>query len=548
MPPAILNLPAISATANPDFRDVAACAKWLESLPLINVGPTHGRLLSEIEELNCCEISPSERLRILELLHEPVIFVQLEQAKKFANRAVPLAKPEREILLGVVALWGALGSGYQHCLQAFSGISASLRAGSGQMELACQRALWCATQQINEHYRCYQDVGGEEWKQLHQLYLFAEEHQLVNAQVAHPLQKEEWKTTCMETYVQALLLQLINPCEYTARQLGLISRWLDRWGETARLKHSYTDPGWDKPAPVLAVDLGGDKEPCQLEPNDASRTLQGTWRYLDVTALAKNVRERAASLKKGLAPTLLNLGDDVPAPLAEYLLNQMHYQWCEVKPQRTPARKSAPGEADLATGMGAMHYYITARPFRQPGDNRELSKAQREEIATFGRVSTHTEDNHASQHGFALERWLIQEESLAGMRLQRKEGPARFIHAQLIAARPSDARTFMLGTVRWLRVDGNYAPTLSVRAMPGVPQGIAIRATGLNAMTDKYIPALLLSAVPALRSPETLVLPVGWFRPKRVIEVFSDQTRQLALDAVIDRGSDFERVTFQAGS
>ncbi len=546
MPPVHLNIPTISPTANPDFRDVTACAEWLHTLPLINVGPTHGRLLGEIEELNCCEISPSERLKILELLREPVLFVQVEQAKKFANRAAPLARPEREILLGVVALWGALGSGYQQCLQALSGVSSSLLAGSGQMALACQRALWCAAQQIAEHYRCYQVISDEDWEQLHQLYLFAEEHQLVDAQVAHPLQKEEWKTTCMETYVQALLLHLTNPCEHTSRQLGLITRWLDRWGNVARLRHSFTDPGGDKPTPILAVDLGSDKEPCQLEPNDASRALTGTWRYLDFTVLTKNISERVASLKKGLAPTLLNLGDDVPAALAEYLLTRLQYQWFERKPQRPAVRKSAPSEAEMTTAMGAIHYFTTGRPFRQPGGNTELTKAQREEIATFGRVSTHTEDTHATQQGFTLERWLIQEESLAGMRLERKEGPSRFIHSQLIAVRPSDARNFMLCAVRWLKVDGNYIPTISARTMPGVPQGIAIRATGLNSLTEKYIPALMLSAVPALRTPETLVLPVGWFRPKRVIDVYTDQTRQLTLTAVIDRGVDFERVTFQA--
>ena len=183
-------LPVISAQANPEFRDAATCSEWLQDLPLINVGPSQGRLLGEIEELNCCDISPSERLKILEVLHEAVLFVQIEQAKKFGNRAVPLAKPEREILLNVTALWAAMGHGYQHCLQAFAGGSTGLPSGSGKLALACQRALWCASRQISEHYRCYQEISGELWNLLHQLYLFAETHQLADMQVDHPLQKD----------------------------------------------------------------------------------------------------------------------------------------------------------------------------------------------------------------------------------------------------------------------------------------------------------------------------------------------------------------------
>ncbi len=116
-----LKLPAISPSASPEFTTVAGCLEWLQTLPLINVGPSHGRLLSELEELNSCEIPASERLKILEALLEPILFVQSEHAKKFSSRAVPLAKNEREILLSVTALWHALGIGYQHCMQSLEG-------------------------------------------------------------------------------------------------------------------------------------------------------------------------------------------------------------------------------------------------------------------------------------------------------------------------------------------------------------------------------------------------------------------------------------------
>jgi len=75
----------------------------LKSLPLINVGPSHVRLLGQLDELNAYTIAPAERLKILELLREPVSFVQKEHSKKFASRPAPLAKPEREILANVHA-------------------------------------------------------------------------------------------------------------------------------------------------------------------------------------------------------------------------------------------------------------------------------------------------------------------------------------------------------------------------------------------------------------------------------------------------------------
>ena len=40
-----LDLPTISRTPSPSSRDASGCAKWLQTVPLINVGPAHVRLL-----------------------------------------------------------------------------------------------------------------------------------------------------------------------------------------------------------------------------------------------------------------------------------------------------------------------------------------------------------------------------------------------------------------------------------------------------------------------------------------------------------------------
>ena len=59
----------------------------------------------------------------------------------------------------------------------------------------------------------------------------------------------------------------------------------------------------------------------------------------------------------------------------------------------------------------------------------------------------------------------------------------------------------------------------------------------------KYLQALTLTEVAALKSPPSLILPSGWYKPKRVIEVFLQQVLRVRLGELIDRGSDFERVS-----
>ncbi|MDP2640627.1 MAG: hypothetical protein Q8Q16_08175, partial [Betaproteobacteria bacterium] len=62
---------------------------------------------------------------------------------------------------------------------------------------------------------------------------------------------------------------------------------------------------------------------------------------------------------------------------------------------------------------------------------------------------------------------------------------------------------------------------------------------------EKFVPALYCPALPALATPASLILPPGWYRPKRVLEVYSDSSELLLLSGVIERGSDFDRVAIE---
>jgi hypothetical protein len=523
------DLPVISPDAKPEFRDAGGCAAWLQNLPLINVAPAHATLLGQLKELNRSEIPAAERLKILELLREAVLFVQTEQAKKFSGRQVPLSAQEREVFNNVVALWDALSQGHQRCLQA--------AGGGAQAALGCQRALWCVSQRIGEHYKVYQEIAAEDWNLLHRLYALAEERDVARDAIQHPVYKGKAEADCAETYAHALLLQVANPNEHAPRQTALISRWLERWSRKTVISRGAPP---DQKAP-LRVDLAGTAGAAR---NGATGD---SVRYLDVAEIGKSVKKRVALLRKGESPATLGLGDDVPPAAAEQLLIMLFKQWCEDKRPRAHPRRSASGTAEICSGMAAMHYYVSGRPFRQPAEITDRSQLQHEEIATFGRVVTRQDDQYGKTQGFALETWQLKDQSRAGLRLERAEGAAagRYQLHQLVAARPADGKSFILGMIRWLSVAPDLVLQVGVRTLPGMPQGAAVRGTGLNAATEKYVPALLLPAVEALRSPESLILPSGWYRPKRLIELYRSGAANVALTALLEHGTDYERVTFE---
>lgn len=92
--PQAFRLPEIDPAASPEFSDAASAKAWLEHVPLANVSAAQHQLLIQVEEFNRYAASPEQRFGVLEALREAVNFVQIEQAKRFTNRALPMLEAE----------------------------------------------------------------------------------------------------------------------------------------------------------------------------------------------------------------------------------------------------------------------------------------------------------------------------------------------------------------------------------------------------------------------------------------------------------------------
>jgi hypothetical protein len=527
-------LPEISAEARPEFTDSATAAAWLAELPLVNVAPSQIRLAEQLRQLNRFGMDPAERMKVLEALREPVYFVQSEQIKKLANKPLPLTQAERGIFGLVAQTWQELLVGYQRSLA--DAIEGKLE---GQTALACQRALDCVASSMFDHCRTYRSLPEGCWLSLHRLYRHAEDAGAVATAVEDPVRKQE--VCCAEVYVRVLLFMLANPNEQPQRQLLQIQDWLERWAQYVPVRSSRPEDGSLPPLLLDASAAAG-----AFREADAGGRSPSRW--LDTGELARALKILVVRLRKGEAPSSLGLGEGCSMPGVEQTLVLLFRLWCEGKSGRVQVRRSASAKAQVCSTFASMHYHISGRLFRQPGHATELTRRERDEIATFGHASARHEEAHIDSGGYALEEWELHEESLSGLRLYRPTASSggRYALTQMLAVRPADAKIFFIGAVRWLRTEMDAGLHLGARIVPGVPRAVAVRSTGINAKSEKFIPAFYCPALAALGSPASLILPPGWYRPKRVVEVYGDASELFLLSGVIERGSDFERVAIEA--
>lgn len=522
-------LPPLNKDEPPVFTNSTGCREWINSLHLANPAQVQAQLAEQVDRLNRYALEAGERLRLLELLREPVAFVQAETAKRFVARPLPLASQEQAAFDANIALWQAMCAGYQHCIEAaLDGDPAVL----SDVVRIVQRALWALNGEQLDLCRASYELGPSYWRRLHGTFAVGEQLGAADQPVGDLL-IESRGTTAHAAYVFALLLHAASPYELSARQLNLVQRWLLRWSKKVKLR---TTAPQEFKFPPLVVDVSGDR------PASQGAAVEGNLRWLDVDGLAHSIKKRISALHKGAAPAALGLGEDCSQPDCEMLLRHIYERCCKGSVLRSQTRRPGGGSCKLVAGFEAIYYFIAGRLFQQP-QVEDFSKRQRDEIALFGQRAKRFEETYAQEHGFRLEDWEMPDESPSGMRLTRPlaEDATRIALGQLLAVQPPGSSSLRLGVVRW-RTAAETELRIGVRLLAGTPHPATVCATGLTSVVGpRCRPGFLLPAVEALNQAPSIVFPAAAFRADRVVELTADQVEQVRLTRIVERGHDFDR-------
>ena len=503
------------------------CKAWLAQLPLSNAPVAQAALTAQLKLLNEADIAPAARLKVMELLREPVSFVQGERAKRYSNQPVPLDLTAAAAWVDVISLWQAVLQGYDACL----GVEALSRP------LVHVRLLEYTGLVMEDHNRIYRTIPAVWWQRLHKSYEAAESAGLADSAVIDTVNPDAADTTCTATYLQILLIQQCTPDALTLAQFNAVVRWVKQWAPLAALAKT---PMADRAARQLAVVLDGDggaRDAATLQPAPNVR-------YLDFERLGAMLLQLVAALRNGKSPAELALGTDIRQPGCEALLLLLGAQWCGMGAGRVEERNPSSLKVMVSMSIAAMHYHLTGRAFRQPG--AQLTKREEEDMQVFGRVSERTEQALLSQRSGALETWEIINHSRSGIlgMCRRPDAATRLSHNQLLGLRTAGGRTFYLGVVQRILIDDAGAVSIGLRVIPGLPQPIAARLVGaIAADGNKYDRALLMSADEARKVPESLILAPNSYQPNRAVNLFIDAMRPVKLTSVLDKGVNFERCT-----
>jgi hypothetical protein len=537
----LFDLPAPRYDAEPPFSSAQSCATWAEALPMANPATAQSHLRAQVAVLPITGSKPSLLLDVAEALRPAIVQVQAEMARKFSFRPLPLAEAEAHALESTQDLWRGFCMLYQVCVQSVLDGDRELK---DRAALACQRALDAQTRLMCDTMSAGSEVPPADWLLLHKLYVAAELAGVAVEKVKDRLLRGVSATHCMGTYARSLILSLGLPSDVNYRMLSALTMWIERLAN--RVVITSLPP--QKPVkPPLLVDTTLGQGAFRPEFADESHGGKGL-RFLDIGNLELAIKRRVHLLRKGEPPVSLGLSEDLPVSVLERTLIALYRHWGDKRSRREMPRRPAAPRALVASGVAAIHYFVSGRTFRQPGLRADASAREMREIASFGRSAASGEMNGGSTAIFAMEEWALVDENVAGLRMSRAAGASgtRVVPGTLIGIRPSDASAFMVGVVRWARVQADGVLTAGVKILPGAPVAVAVRAsgTGIGASDEKFRQGLLFPAVPALQSPASILVPASWFAPGRSIEVHDEPARKITLDAVVEHLDEIDRCTF----
>lgn len=512
-------------------------------LPLAHPHAALEQINQMLDAMRAAPPSSDAYLAILEQIRIPLCFVAEEIARSYHNKPLPLAELEESNFLMVVDSWRKMGRAYNQCAH---GVHADTKDPLYANYLAgiLHRNLHCTGAIIHEHYRARQELPRGIWLDLHGYYESAEEWGVATEPVLDPLEGEQHTTHCAATYITLLLIDSASPYSYSVRDQNLIRRWAYLWAPLVSVQPVDSD----LEIPPFVVDLMQDKA---LHPAN-NGMVADTARRLDTTRLAVQIANIQSQLQQRVLPSQLGLGEETNAH-ARKLLEKLVGPWTQHAMPRRFRRYAATGHVKVCSSFESMHLAISGAEFVQPEAARTYSRKEFEDIATFRHMVDAEKGLHIRQYKleFPVDQWDVINHSANGFRLGRTFAGQKLIHGQLLALCPHDGERFLLGEASWLMQEtseGNLI--LGVSVLPGMPQAAALRPDdGVRSSGELYVRSFLLPGVEAIGAPASLVIPTGIYRAERLASLAVDNSvQQITLKHLLQRGSDYDRVSFTVNS
>jgi hypothetical protein len=533
------DLPPVAGQAGTALAPIIE--KWIGSLPLLNTAQSSRALLDRLAQLNRQALDESDRLRILEMFREPVHGVCVALMMSYDGQALPLGGAAREAAQRVQSLYDELSIGYKRLAADASSRETGADTQRGSMALYLHRALHAMGCLLTVRFGRYAPALRGAWHTIHELYRCAEAAGLADTAVPDPLNACVPAPRVSHVYIQALLLDLAGPFQMPPRMIGKVHRFLDAMAPLAQLTKAI--PAL-RPDCQFVVNLAADRAGVTNAEN-AAVTTEARYRFLGTAELAAAMYAQYQALQQKQAPALHGLAPDFFGPNGADMLKRLLVAW-GVHPRRHLPRIPRPHTVMMVdVGLDAVCQLANhGLPFERSSNlvgpmPKPPARSGQDPSAQDPSTARATESESTAT-------WALENEGAGGFCLSIRVAPKPPVQVgDLIAARQSNnPKSFDVAVVRWVMYGDTGDARLGAQRLSASATTIGL-APAQNPDSAFHV-ALRLPALPALKQTESLITPLGCFRPDREL-VLDDgmRTHRITATRLVNLTGSFEQFEFR---
>lgn len=510
----------------------AKVERWLAGLPLLNTTGTAQKLADTLVAYNRIPLEPDLRFALLELYRLPIQQIALELQKQFIGLPLPLPERARRMAEQTLQFQRELAYGYKQVVLAHRDGTPS----RDRRATALQRAVRHLTEVLVASYLSYSPTPSGTWKEIHGLFVHAEDLDLVRAEIHDPLNARGAKGSIVDAYKHALLLDLCDPYHLPSRMVAHIDRYLEGHAALAELAPAS---GHVESMCQFLVDTESDR--AGVANTGQPVELNDHLRLLNTVELARTLHVQLTTLQTGVPPSTLGLPDELLAD-GEEMLRRLVHVW-GVNPKRVFRRNARPNLGiEVVIGTDAINYWLNGGRRFLPSAAFVGPHPQRTCVGTFGKKQLEAEN---ADHEYSA--WQVQDESAGGMSLIKTGLVRRPVRVgDLLATRFGEGQPWSICVVRWVRSPNPSRVEIGTQRMAPGARPVLVKTVSGDKKESDFLPALLLPEIPMLKQPQTLVTPRNVFKPNRVLYLDDGcRLERIVAKQLIELTAGFERFQYQ---
>ena len=510
----VLNLPLLSSKRPKPYIKPKKFRQWLNGLPVGNVQKSSQIVLQQLKILNQSRYPYSERSQLLDELRPTIRQLLLTLKQTLHQAKHPLSDENNLIAQLIQDLLSEIAHGYKL-------IASDLMEKNSRKEndnLLLRESIYLSIQylarSIVESYLIYSAPQYDIWRELHQLYRYAEYENIQNEGIDDPYPDYALpiQYTIDLVYKRIVLLSLSAPYHLMQNEAEDIYYLVSAWTSVCEIqelekKHISNQYG---------VDFATDMSPRYIPDNLEWEPVDG--RVIDINEVKARLTNHTTRILRLNVESDELTDDDSPRSLKERQQRDMLLRLTDAwhsKLTRGTHREDRGAKLRMALGLNACHFYCSNKAAFTPemDELRLISSSENKQATVFANIyreALHKDRIHEN-NAYPISPWQQHNISHTGLALSCGDSCNNMnIKVGEVVSYLFESKTglrWKIGIIRWVHINKENNIDMGIMNLSHSAVPIAIKAVkGLGKGTD-YFRSLLVPKQVSIRQLRSVIVP-----------------------------------------